>query len=103
MTFSWWNLGKVKPKEKPPQLASVLRPSDCPVEEKLQVKGGVLEPPDGDIGVHLLEVAPDHHGGVLLVVQASDDQGAEGGNPNLFKSHSYSPAERVVVGRKAGG
>ena len=46
--------------------------------------GVLLEPPDGDMGVHLLEVAPDHHGGVLLVVQASDHQGAGGGNPDLF-------------------
>ena len=46
----------------------------------MQVDSLLFEPPDGDMGVHLLEVAPDHHGGVLLVVQASDDQGAGDGN-----------------------
>ena len=44
----------------------------------MQVKGGFLSAPDGDTGVHLLEVAPDHHWGLPLVVQASDDHGAEG-------------------------
>ena len=42
----------------------------------MQVDDFLLESPDADMGVHLLEVAPDHHGAVLLVVQASDDQGA---------------------------
>ena len=65
--------------------------------------GGLLEPPDADMGVHLLEVAPDHHGGVLLVFQASDHQGAGGGNPDLFKSLSCSPAGGVVIGGEAGG
>ena len=69
----------------------------------MQVDGLLLEPPDGDMGVHLLEVAPDHHGGVILAVQASDDQGAGDGNADLFKSPGCSPAGGVVVRRKAGG
>ena len=68
--------------QKPPQLASVLSPSDRPGENvaEIQVSALLLEPPDADLGMHLLEVAPDHHGGMLLVVQASDDQGAGDGN-----------------------
>ena len=51
----------------------------------MQVDGLLLVPPDADVGMHLLKVAPDHHGGVLLVVQASDDQGAVDGNRDLFR------------------
>ena len=69
----------------------------------MQVDGLLLEPPDGDMGVHLLEVAPDHHGGVILAVQASDGQGAGDGNADLFKIPGCSPAGGVVVRRKAGG
>ena len=71
----------------------------------MQVDGLLLEPPDGDMGVHLLEVAPDHHGGVILAVQASDGQGAGDGNADLFKSqvaHLLGGLSSAVrqVGRK---
>ena len=46
------------------------------VSPKMGQELKMLLPPDGDVRVHLLEVVPDHHRGVLLVVQPSDDQSA---------------------------
>ena len=31
--------------------------------------GDAAQLPDGDVGVHLLEIVPDHHGAVLLLVE----------------------------------
>ena len=70
----------------------------------MQVDVLLLGPPDLDMGMHLLEVVPDHHRGVLLVVQPSDDQSAgymyHGETEEKFLR---KPALRVVSSCEAGG
>ena len=66
------NLGEVQLEQESPETTGVLAPSDRPVVEVVQVShsgGDVAQLPDGDVGVHPLEVVPDHHGAVLLLVK----------------------------------
>ena len=75
------NLGEVQLKQEPPETTGVLAPSDRPVVEVVQVShsgGEVAQLPDGDVGVHLLEVVPDHHGAVVLLVQTVHHNSAGG-------------------------
>ena len=65
------NLGEVQLEQESPETTGVLTPSDRPVVEVVQVShsGKVAQLPDGDVGVHLLEIVPDHHGAVVLLVK----------------------------------
>ena len=66
------NLGEVQLEQESPETTGVLAPSDRPVVKVVQVSqsgGDVAQLPDGDVGVHLLEIVPDHHGAVLLLVE----------------------------------
>ena len=65
------NLGEVQLEQESPETTGVLAPSDRPVVELVEVshRGKVAQLPDGDVGVHLLEIVPDHHGAVLLLVK----------------------------------
>ena len=75
------NLGEVQLKQESPKTTGVLAPSDRPVVKVVQVSqsGGDVAPlPDGDVGVHPLEVVPDHHGAVLLLLQTVHHNSAGG-------------------------
>ena len=75
------NLGEVQLEQESPKATGVLAPSDRPVVEVVQVShsgGEVAQLPDGDVGVHLLEVVPDHHGAVVLLVQTVHHNSAGG-------------------------
>ena len=51
--------------------------------------GDVAQLPDGDVGVHPLEVVPDHHGAVVLLVQTVHHNSA-GGEENTKGSFADS-------------
>ena len=64
--------------------------------------GEVAQLPDGDVGVHLLEVVPDHHGAVLLLVQTVHHNSAVGEkNTKWFFCRLWTTRHKLTCGRPA--
>ena len=63
--------------------------------------GDVAQLPDGDVGVHPLEVVPDHHGAVLLLVKTVHHNSAgeeDNGSAQLEKTpKKIDPSKSVFL------